>query len=114
MCTNADPTAPHANSEGLGYAARGPLSRTELDLASLLPVQKTAALIVTRPWSDRHDPRLCYNFGSGRGGRVVEGAGLENQYGSHSIVGSNPTLSAAARSAPGPFVTAAWRTAERC
>ena len=27
---------------------------------------------------------------------MVEGAGLENQYGSNLIVGSNPTLSAAA------------------
>ena len=29
-----------------------------------------------------------------RGGRVVEGAGLENQYTLTGIVGSNPTLSA--------------------
>ena len=30
----------------------------------------------------------------GRDGRADEGAGLENQYGSNLIVGSNPTLSA--------------------
>ena len=29
----------------------------------------------------------------GRDGRADEGAGLENQYGSNLIVGSNPTLS---------------------
>ena len=29
-----------------------------------------------------------------RDGRAAEGAGLENQYGGNSIVGSNPTLSA--------------------
>ncbi len=29
-----------------------------------------------------------------KGGRVVEGAGLENRYGSNAIVGSNPTSSA--------------------
>ena len=39
--------------------------------------------------------RLIYSFVRvGRDGRADEGAGLENQYGSNLIVGSNPTLSA--------------------
>ncbi|SVA26291.1 uncharacterized protein METZ01_LOCUS79145 [marine metagenome] len=33
----------------------------------------------------------------GRDGRADEGAGLENQYGSNLIVGSNPTLSVVIR-----------------
>ena len=40
--------------------------------------------------------RLIYSLAMvGRDGRADEGAGLENQYGSNLIVGSNPTLSAA-------------------
>ena len=42
--------------------------------------------------------RLIYSLAMvGRDGRADEGAGLENQYGSNLIVGSNPTLSATAR-----------------
>ena len=52
-------------------------------------------------WRYRFLPSVygCYNLPSlfGRDGRVVEGAGLENQYGSNLIVGSNPTLSAGRR-----------------